>query len=226
MSAAVAHPAAPATAARDSLWMPRASTYRLLGPGMATKTTASAAKASSVWRAGTLKTLVAVEQPQDAGDGDRHPIWAVVELIAQLVHRLLELEDRQQLAGRRLARRQQRRVGAVEVALQEGVARVVLPLVGHGHAAQQPRAGGDVGERAQHACDVAQRRALEPALGERARGLALEVEDHPPAVREHGLAEVVVAVRADHAAAGADVRERLQLLAHVLPAAGDRRDRL
>ena len=40
---------------------------------------------------------------------------------------------------------------------------------------------------------------------------------------EHRLAEVQVAVGADDAAAGADVRERLQLLAHVLAAAADRR---
>ena len=33
-------------------------------------------------------------------------------------------------------------------------------------------------------------------------------------------------MRADHAAAGADVRQRLQLLAHVLAATGDRRERL
>ena len=40
-----------------------------------------------------------------------------------------------------------------------------------------------------------------------------------PRSGEHGLAEVVVAVRADHAAARADVREHLQPLAHVLAAA-------
>ena len=67
---------------------------------------------------------------------------------------------------------------------------------------------------------------LQPPLGQRPRRLALEVEDHPAAVGEHGLAEVVVAVGADHAAAGADVRERLQPLAHVLAAPGDRRERV
>ena len=67
---------------------------------------------------------------------------------------------------------------------------------------------------------------LQPPLGQRPRRLALEVEDHPAAVGEHRLAEVVVAVRADDAAAGADVRQRLQPLAHVLAAAGDRRQRL
>ena len=41
-----------------------------------------------------------------------------------------------------------------------------------------------VRERAQHPGDVAQRRALLAALGQRARGLALEVEDHPAAVGE------------------------------------------
>ena len=62
---------------------------------------------------------------------------------------------------------------------------------------------GRVGERAEHARDVAQRRALAAALGERARGLALEVEHEPVAVGPQHLAEVVVAVLADRLAAGA-----------------------
>ena len=45
--------------------------------------------------------------------------------------------------------------------------------------------------------DVAQRRVLGAALGQRPGGLALEVEDRPAAVGEQGLAEVEVAVDAD-----------------------------
>ena len=78
--------------------------------------------------------------------------------------------------------------------------------------------------------DVAERRALAAPLGERARRLALEVDDHPVASpadafasrRPEGLAEVVVAVRADRLARRARVREHAQLLAHLLAAADDR----
>ena len=55
-------------------------------------------------------------------------------------------------------------------------------------------------ERAQHARDVAHRRALQAALAERPRGLALEVDDDEVAPRPQHLAEVVVAVGADAAA--------------------------
>ena len=57
-------------------------------------------------------------------------------------------------------------------------------------------------------------------------GLALEVDDHPAARRGQRLAEVVVAVGADHASADADLRARGEALAHVLTAAGDRRHAL
>src|SRR5579884_2959394 len=114
------------------------------------------------------------------------------------------------------------------------------------HAAQDRRGGLDVGERAQHPRDVAQRAPLPPPLGQRARRLALEVEQHPVARRacsraRHGfragrrrlrrrrfqprsperLPEVEVAVVADHTAQPADVREQPQALAHLLAAAAD-----
>ena len=59
-------------------------------------------------------------------------------------------------------------------------------------------------ERAQHAGDVAQRRALEPPLAERPRRLALEVDDDEVAAGVEHLAEMVVAVDAD--ARGAPMR--------------------
>ena len=150
----------------------------------------------------------------------------VVELVAQLVDGLLELEHGEQPVDRVLAGRQQRAVDALAVALQVGRARARPPsprAPSTPRRMREPR--GRVGERAQHPRDVAQRRALQPPLGQRPRGLALEVEDHPAAVGEHRLAEVQVAVRADHAAAGAGRRERLEPLAHVLAAAGDLRGR-
>ncbi len=92
---------------------------------------------------------------------------------------------------------------------------------------------GGVGEGAQHPGDVAQRRGLLPALEQRPRRLALEVDDHPlgiPAgvvcLAVQGLAEVVVAVGADRAPADAELRALGDVLAHVLAAAEDRRDAL
>ena len=117
-------------------------------------------------------------------------------------------------------------VDGLEVAVEEGLARAVLPALGRRRVAQDPRARRRVGERAQHPRDVAQRRALQAPLRDRAPGLALEVEDHPAALGEHGLAEVVVAVGADDAPARADVGEHLQALLDVLAAAADRVERL
>src|SRR6478736_7741774 len=48
MSAAVAHPQAPATAARGPLRSPRPSTYRLLGPGTTITPVATSRKTASV----------------------------------------------------------------------------------------------------------------------------------------------------------------------------------
>ena len=61
---------------------------------------------------------------------------------------------------------------------------------------------GGVAEGAEHAGDVAEGRLLGAALGERAGGLAFEVEDDVVAAGAEELAEVVVAVDAD-ALAGA-----------------------
>ena len=158
--------------------------------------------------------------------GIADPVGTVVELVAQLVDGLLGLEDREQLVRGLLAGRQQRAVHGLVVALEEALARTLLPAIRRVDAAQQLRARRHVGERAQHPRDVAQRRALQAPLRQRPRGLALEVEHDPAAVAEHRLAEVQVAVGADHLAAGADVRQRAELLAHVLAAAADRRGRL
>ena len=158
--------------------------------------------------------------------GIANPVGPVVELVAELVDGLLELEDGQHPFDRRLARRQQRRVDSLEVALEEAFARTCLPVLGRLGPARERRGGGRVGEGAQHPGDVSQRRALAAALDERPRRLALEVDDHPVAVRPEGLAEVVVAVRADHAAGRAGLREQAQLLPHLLAATEDRREPL
>ena len=71
------------------------------------------------------------EQPHDRGDRDPDPVGAVVELVAQLVDRLLELEDREQLGDRRLARGQQRCGRPSPCSrLEEALARGRLPALG------------------------------------------------------------------------------------------------
>src|SRR5256714_5450245 len=108
------------------------------------------------------------------------------------------------------------------MALEEPLARPRLPALGDLGAARELGRGRRVGEGAEHAGDVAERRALAAALDERSRGLALEVEDHPVVAVNEGLAEVVVAVGADHTTRRSGVREQAQLLAHLLPAAENR----
>src|SRR5262245_42254466 len=75
----------------------------------------------------TCLPSVGFEQPPDPGHGDPHPVGTVVELVAQLVDGLLELEDCQQLLDRVLAGREQARLHRVEVALQERLAGALLP---------------------------------------------------------------------------------------------------
>ena len=66
------------------------------------------------------------------------------------------------------------------------------------------RGPGRVVERAQHARDVLERRRLGAALGQRARRLALEIQDVEVVLRDQDLAEVIVAV--NPSLDGADVR--------------------
>ena len=69
-------------------------------------------------------------------------------------------------------------------------------------------------ERADHPRDVSQRRALEAALAQRPRGLALEIDDHEVAAGVQHLARVEVAVDADALAAEAVAQERPQASVH------------
>src|SRR5688572_16104180 len=72
-----------------------------------------------VTRVGSV-IVVLLQQSGDSRNGDRHPVGAVVELVAQFVDRLLEFEDRQQLLGRRSPGGQQRGVDGLHVGLEEG----------------------------------------------------------------------------------------------------------
>ena len=88
-----------------------------------------------------------------------HPVRPVVELVAQLVERLLQFPGRQQPSASYTGGGQERLVGARFVAAHERCASVRLPARSRRVAVAPARLGG-VGERAQHARDVAQRRAL------------------------------------------------------------------
>ena len=112
---------------------------------------------------------------------------------------------------------------AVEEASRARLLEVASGAAAPVRAARPPRRR----RRTSAACP--RRRAVASACGgarAAAGRLALEVEHHPPAAaRSSGLAEVIVAVDADQAAADADVGERREPVAHLLAAAGDRRER-
>ncbi len=77
------------------------------------------------------------------------------------------------------------------VGVHEGIGDGGGPIVG------PLRLGGRrrVGERAQHAGDVPQRRMLRPPLRQRAHRLALEIDDEEVAARYQHLAQMVVAMQ-------------------------------
>ena len=77
-----------------------------------------------------------LQQSRDPGDRDAHPVGAVVELVAQLVDGLLELEDRS-AAARRPPRPAAAAAGSTfaEVARRGTPRARVLPAVGRGRAA-------------------------------------------------------------------------------------------
>ena len=126
-------------------------------------------------------------------------------LVDHLVHGLVQLERPQQDAllarvgagaqGVAVAERRAVALGPLPGPPDElGVVVRVGPVVGRLPLRELVERG--VVERAEHAGDVAQRRVRADALGERRRGLALEV-DHQPAVRgAQRLPEVQVAVHA------------------------------
>src|ERR1019366_10656754 len=81
--------------------------------------------------------------------------------------------------------------------------------------AEQQRVRG-VMERSQHACDIAQRAALDAALAQRPGRLAFEIDDDEVVASLQNLPEVVVAMNADaktaHPAIENPPRAFLQLL--------------
>ena len=86
--------------------------------------------------------------------------------------------------------------------LQEGVP--LRPIIARLRSAALQRRVARVGEGAQHARDVAQRRLFFATFGKRARGLAFEIDNHEIIAGNEHLAKMIVAVHAD--------LERAQLL--------------
>src|ERR1700733_4878064 len=196
------------------------------GFGCSRRTSDSSSAVATLMTPETFPCSGALKQSRDPGDGNRNPVGAVVEFVAELVDGFLELVDRKEVGDRGVARGHQRRVDRREVAGQKDLSGPRFEPLGRLLTPQDLDRRGDVGERAEHARHVAQRRALLPALGQRPGGLALEVDDHPAARGGERLPQVVVAVGADHAAGDADLGPRGEALADVLAAAGDRRQAL
>src|SRR5579862_7095277 len=95
-----------------------------------------------------------LEQPADAGHRNGHPIRAVVELVLELVDRLLKLEDRQQVGDRGFARGQQRRIDGREVLVEEPVPSQKVEALWGRTPIEDLRRRGGVGKGPQHARDV------------------------------------------------------------------------
>jgi hypothetical protein len=132
---------------------------------------------------------------------DAQPRRPVVELVAQLVEQLLDLGELEQPAHVVERLEYPRAAHRLGVGRQECLARRGFPRleVGGGALARrlrgvQHRRSFCVSEGAQHPRHVPQRRLLAPALGERTRGLALEIDDQEVVAGEQHLPEVIVAV--------------------------------
>ena len=162
-------------------------------------------------------------QGEDAGQRDADPGGTIVEFVEQLVECLFQQVGVEQAIGLRGL------WGELWVGRDGGAPGVeefggdgVLPELGPGLqrggvglALTGPALGkviqasvGSVAEGAKHAGDILERRLLGAAFGERACGLALEVEDDVVAAGAEDLAEVVVAVDTDAQASLAGGRRR------------------
>src|SRR5438552_9601116 len=130
-----------------------------------------------------------------------HPVRPAVELVSEFVQRLLE-DHRRQLETEVVGRLRQERgiAGGVEVAPEESRGNRVDPepsprtQARPGVRQELPgleRCLAGVVERPQHSSDVAEGEALEAALIEGARRLALEVDDHEVMAGVKDLAKVI-----------------------------------
>src|SRR5437588_565168 len=122
---------------------------------------------ASSWVLAAVVISGGFEQPADPGHGDGYPVRPVVELVLELVDRLLELVDREQVHDRRLAWRQERGVDGAEILLKKDLTRAELEVRRRRLPLQNVDRRGDVRERPQHAGHVTQWRAFLPALRQR-----------------------------------------------------------
>src|SRR5260221_13438223 len=168
-----------------------------------------------------------LEQAPDRGDRDRHPVGAMTDLVAKLADGPLELEQAQKmLRARKPAWNDARTLVAGEVAGEEPLARALFPVCGRFDTRLEPGRRRGVRKRAKHRRDVAERRLLATALGDRPPDLTREVDEEPVVPGPRDCAQVVVAVEPDVASAAGHPRELAELVANALAVAGDRRERL
>src|SRR5258708_15273346 len=142
---------------------------------------------------------------------DADPLRPVVELIDDLVQRLLQQVGAEQEIDLFARRRQMQRTGACrQIGAQERRAHPTHPEAGRGFQRGDVFRTDDgalslaeddgvrcVVERAEHARYIAEGAALDAALAERPGGLAFEVDDDEVGAGVKDLSEVIVAVRAD-----------------------------
>src|SRR5262245_49251249 len=188
--------------ARRPLTMVKRATLARIQPTMSTTSaTASRGRNSPAWRRDARSgssimsrsiihcllslSLFRFQHREQPGERHLHPVGAIAELVAQLVERLLQLEEPQEARDIVEGAEKSAPLRGGGVGGEERLARGALPSV---QLARLRHAPFGVAERAQHPGDVTQRRRLLPALGERARWLALEIDDEPVVVGEEHLA--------------------------------------
>src|SRR5665647_3105730 len=156
-------------------------------------------------------SVAVFQELENALYGYLDPGRPVIQLVAQLVYRLLQEEGIQQYPQLLPVRREEGCASrGFQVGAQEGGAHPQLPVTGprlqdgkvflaHHRPrglAQEGELGG-VLEGAQHPGHVPQGRPLQPPLAQRASRLPLEVDDHEVVTGGEQLPEVIVPVAAD-----------------------------
>ena len=144
---------------------------------------------------------------EDANERDADPGGAIVELIEELVEGLFkQVGGEEGLSELRLGDEGGAGGDGGAVRLKEGASDGVDPKSGpeleglRGGVALLvglERGIGGVGEATEHACYIFEGRLFLAAFGERARGLAFEIEESEVVVGDEDLAEMVIAMDAD-----------------------------
>src|SRR5438552_1667742 len=145
------------------------------------------------------EALYATPEPAESAQGDADPTRTMVDLIPDLVERLVQLERGQGPLERGSGRRKEphgRLRHGLDVRVEEDARREPAPrLARRGEFVRRSeRGGGRIVEWAQHARHVREGRLFRPPLRRRPGRLALEVEEHEAVVGAERLAEVIVAV--------------------------------